>query len=248
MPLLKKENQSGKADNKNYILGNIEESQMSKLKSDQSVEDIILEAQSLARKYNSEGWGSRAAVMHAIYDLFETGISEDAFVLICSIMDGFHASSSAIYEDSEGRGYGITACGALNGALAAFAMVFGKKNYPFPFWTEGMKPNGWITRVMNDSNSTPKIMAQSFIDHTRPLGYGGYFQIVSRFKEHFDTTDCLDLVKPFGHYVTHQCFKNCHKIIIWTAGMAAKIIMEYDNDPDSLNIDNRNPHLFILRD
>lgn len=225
---------------------------MSKLKSVQSVEDTILEAQSLARKYNREGWGSRATIMHAIYDLFETGISEDAFVLICSIVDGFHASSSALYEDNDDgrrqRGHGITACGALSGALAAFAMVFGQKEYPFPFWTEGMKPNGWITRVMNDPNSTPKTMAESFIDHARPLGYGGYFHIVSRFKEHFGTTDCLDLVKPFGHYVTHQCFKNCHKIIIWTAGMAAKIILEYDNAPDSFNIDNRNPHLFILKD
>jgi len=75
---------------------------------------------------------------------------------------------------------------------------------------------------------------------------GGYYRIASRFKEHFGTTNCLDLVRPYGGYVNRDCFKSCHNIIIWTADMAEQVIMEYENDPDSLEIDERNPLVVLL--
>jgi hypothetical protein len=208
-------------------------------------EEQIAKAEALARKYNREGWGSRASVLHAIYDIFKPDISYDSFILICSVLDGFHGVAAGFYED--GKGYGIPACGALCGGVAAFFMIKGKKEYPFPFWTEGMKPDGWITTAMNDKQSTPKSLAHEFLDHTKPLGYGGSYQIVSRFKEHFGHTDCMDLVKPYGHNITHDCFKNCHKMIIKTAGIVTRVILEYEKNPESLLLGDRNPLLYICR-
>jgi len=199
----------------------------------------IDQAESLARNYNRAGWGSRASVLHAIYDLFETGIPESMFIRLCGIIDGFHAGASGFYEHNEG--YGATMCGALSGAIAGFGMVHGWREFPYKFWTEGLRPDGWITRMLENPKVTRKDKVRSFLEHCKPLGYGGYYQIASRFKEHFGTTNCLDLVRPYGDYVNRDCFKSCHKIIIWTAGMAAQVIMEYENDPDSLEIDERNP-------
>ena len=204
----------------------------------------IEQAKELARKYNREGWGSRAAVLHAIYDTFETGIPEDMFIRVCAVMDAFHAGASGFYEN--GRGYGCTMCGALAGGLAAFGMVHGWKEFPYKFWAEGMKSDGWISTMLEDPGVTPKDKAVAFIDHCKPLGYGGYYQIASRFKAQFGTTHCLDLVRPYGDYVAKEVFKNCHKIIIWTAGMVAHVILEYERDPDSLEIDERNPTLYIM--
>ena len=207
----------------------------------------IEQAKYLARKYNREGWGSRATVLHAIYDIFETGISENMFIRICAIIDPFHAAASGFYEN--GKGYGATMCGAIGGGLAAFGMVHGWKEFPYRFWTEGMKSDGWIFTMLEDPEVTPKDKAVAFIEHCRPLGYGGYYQIVSRFKEHFGTTHCMDLVRPYGgEYVTREVFKNCHKIIIWTTGMVAQVILEYERDPNSLEIDERNPQLYILEE
>jgi hypothetical protein len=207
-------------------------------------EKKIEQAKERARKYNREGWGSRAAVLHAIYDMFETGIPEDMFIRICTVMDPFHVVASGFYEN--GRGYGCTMCGALAGGLAAFSMVHGWKEFPYKFWTEGMKSDGWISTMLEDPGVTLKDKAIAFIDHAKPLGYGGYYQIVSRFKVQFGTTDCLDLVRPYGDYMTREGFKNCHKIIIWTAGMVAQVILEYERDPESLEIDERHPTLYIL--
>lgn len=105
-------------------------------------EKKIEQAKYLAKKYNREGWGSRGAVLHAIYDIFETGIPEDMFIRICSIIDPFHAGASGFYENN--KGYGATMCGALSGGLAAFGMVHGWKDFPYKLWIEGMKSYGWV--------------------------------------------------------------------------------------------------------
>ena len=207
---------------------------------------MIEEARKLARKYNQAGWGSRASVLHAVYDLFETDIPEKMFIRLCGIIDGFQGVTSGIYE--HGKSYGATMCGALSGGIAAFGMVHGWREFPYRFWTEGMKSGGWISDMMEDSKVTKNDKARAFIEHCKPLGYGGYYQIAARFKEHYGTTDCLDLVRPYGEYVNKDCFKNCHKIIIWTAGMVAHVIMEYKINPDSLEIDERNPLLYLLEE
>ena len=211
---------------------------------EQTDKQQIERAKTLAGEYNKEGWGSRSAVLHAIYDIFETGIPHGMFKIICGILDGFHPGAAGLYE--HGRGFGITLCGALSGAIASFGMVHGCREIPYKIWTEGMKPDGWLNNLMNDPEATPNEKARSFVKHSESYGYGGYYQITARFKEHFGTTHCIDLVKPYGHYVTEECFRNCHKIIIWTAGMVAQIISEYERCRDSQQIGDGNPHIYIL--
>ena len=204
----------------------------------------VEQAKNLASKYMREGWGSRASVFHAIYDLFETDISPEMCYKFCCILDPLHAPASAIYEN--GKGFGVTVCGALSGALTAFSMVHGCKELPFKFWVEGMKPDGFLSRKIDNPATLPEEKIDDYIDKSEQLGYGAYYQIVARFKEHFGTTDCFDLQKPYGDSITRECFRNCAKIVIWTAGMAAQVILEYAENPDSLKIGNGNVHLAIL--
>jgi len=208
-------------------------------------DEKVEQAETLARKYVKDGWGSRASVFHAIYDLFETDISPEMCTRICSILDPFHGVASAIYED--GKSFGITACGALSGALAAFSMVHGWRELPYKFWAEGMKPGNWLAEAMDDPAISPEEKVRLYYERCKLLGYGGYYQIVLRFKEHFGTTDCFGLEKPFGDPVSRVCFKNCGKVITWTAGMVAQVILEYEENPDSLEIGDGNVHSSVIQ-
>ena len=210
-----------------------------------SSEKKVEKARNLAAKYMRDGWGSRASVLHAIYDLFETGIPPEMFIRLCSIINPFHADAAAIYE--EGKSFGVTVCGALSGALAAFSMVHGIKELPSKFWTEGMKPDGWITKMIDNPSISSEEKTYAFIKGCEGIGYGAYYQIVARFKEHFGATDCFDLVKPYGSPITRECFRNCAKIVIWTAGMVAQVILEYEDDPDSLVVGDDNIQLAVVR-
>ena len=207
--------------------------------------DKVERAKALAKKYMREGWGSRASVLHAIYDLFETGVSSETFIEICTILGPFHGVAAAIYDN--GRGFGITACGALSGALAAFSMLYGRKQFPSKFWVEGMKPGGWLAKVIDDPAISPEEKVLLYYEHSKQSGYGGYHQIVLRFKEHFGTTDCFDLEKSYGDPVSRACFRNCNEVVIWTAGMVAEVILQYEENPDSLKIAEENVHLAVLR-
>jgi len=201
----------------------------------------VEQAKNLAAKYMREGWGSRASVFHAIYDLFETDIPPEMCYRFCYILDPLHAPASAIYEN--GKGFGVTTCGALTGALTAFSMVHGCKDLPYKFWVEGMKPNGFLGSKIDNPAVPPEEKIDDYRVHCEQLGYGAYYQIVARFKEHFGTTDCLDLVKPYGAPITKECFRNCARIVIWTAGMVAQVILEYGEDPYSFKIGNGNVYL-----
>lgn len=210
-----------------------------------SSNEKVEQTKNLAAKYMREGWGSRASVFHAIYDLFETDISPEMCYKFCCILDPLHAPASAIYED--GKGFGITVCGALSGALTAFSMVHGCKELPFRFWVEGMKPGGFLSKKIDNPTIPPEEKARDYIDKCERGGYGAYYQIVARFKEHFGTTDCFDLQKPHGDSITRECFRNCARIVIWTAGMTAQVILEYEEDPEAFKIGSGNVHLAILR-
>jgi len=210
-----------------------------------SLEKKVEQARNLAAKYMREGWGSRASVLHAIYDLFETDIPQEMFYKLCCILDPFHAPASAIYEN--GKDSGITTCGALSGALAAFSMVHGTRELPFKFWAEGMKPDGWVTRMVDNPSISPEEKAYAFMKGCEEMRYGAYYQIVTRFKEHFGTTDCFDLMKPYGDPITRECFRNCDKIVIWTTGMVAQVILEYERNPNSLKVGDGNVYLAVVR-
>jgi hypothetical protein len=115
-----------------------------------NLEDRVEQAKAAARKYAREGWGSRATVFHALYDVFQTdtNITPEECYKICCILDPFHAIASAIYEN--GKANGLTICGALSGGLAGFSMVHGWRELPFKFWSEGMKPDGWLGEIIDN--------------------------------------------------------------------------------------------------
>jgi hypothetical protein len=209
------------------------------------MDEKIEQAKSLAIKYLREGWGSRASVFHAIYDVFETDLTQEMCDRICSILDPFHAPASAIYEGS--KGYGITVCGALSGALAAFSMVYGWRELPYKFWVDGMKPDGFLGKVIDDRTVSPEKKARIYSEMCEPIGYGVYYQIVNRFRKHFGTTDCFDLQKPYGDPVSRECFGNCARVVVWTAGMVAQVILEYEREPSSFKIEDGNVHLAVVR-
>jgi len=45
-----------------------------------SSEKKVEQAKNLAAKYMRGGWGSRASVLHAIYDLFEADVPPEMFI------------------------------------------------------------------------------------------------------------------------------------------------------------------------
>jgi hypothetical protein len=210
-----------------------------------NVEEKVEQAKSSAIKYVREGWGSRASVFRAIYDVFDTDLTQEMCDKICSILDPFHAPASAIYK--KGKAYGITACGALSGALAAFSMVHGWRKIPYKFWVDGMKPDGFLGKVIDDPAVSSEEKVRIYNDRCEQLGYGAYYQIVERFRKHFGTTDCFEFEKPYGNPVSRECFKNCARVITWTAGMVAQVILEYERDTASLKIGNGNVHLAVIR-
>jgi len=210
----------------------------------ESIEKKIEEATSLGVKYLREGWGSRSSVFLAICDLFAKDVSQEICINICYALDPFHGVASAIYED--GKAYGITVCGALSGGLASFSLINGFKDLPFNFWTEGMKSNGFLGKIIDNPEVSPKEKIQLYYEKCEPL-YGAYYQMVYRFKEHFGTTDCLDFEKPFADPISTKCFRNCAKIIAWTSGMVARMLIEYKEDPEKFKVGHGNVHLEVMR-
>ncbi len=67
-----------------------------------SQEKRIEQAKALTRKYMREGWGSRASILYAIYDLFPTELSEEMFVKVCWVLDPLPAPAAAMYENEHG--------------------------------------------------------------------------------------------------------------------------------------------------
>lgn len=209
-------------------------------------EDKVEQSKALARKYMREGWGSRASVLHAIYDLFPTDLSEEVFLKVCCILDPLHAPAAAIYENE--HGFGITACGALSSALASFAMVHGFKPE-----RQGIFANFWevaYKKIITNPNMTAEEKVRKYVDMLQLGGYGAYYQIVVRFKERLGSVDCFELRKPYcsGDPVSRECFKACVRPVSEAAGIAAEVILEYEQDPDSLKIGEGNIHLAELHD
>jgi len=50
----------------------------------------------------SEGWGSRASILYATYDLFPTELSEEMFLKVCCISNPLCAPAAATYENQHG--------------------------------------------------------------------------------------------------------------------------------------------------
>ena len=110
-----------------------------------------------------------------------------------------------------------------------------------------MKSDGWITKMVDNPSISPEEKAYAFIKACEGKGYGAYYQIVARFKERFGATDCFDLQKPYADPVSRECFRNCAKVVIWTAGMVAQVILEYEKNPSSLKVGNGSVQLAVVR-
>ena len=204
----------------------------------------IEQAKSVAAKYLRNGWGSRAAVFHTISDLFAKDLSEAECQRICMVLDPFHGVATAIYED--GKAFGITVCGALSGALAGFALINGIKELPFNFWVEGMQPDGFLGKVINDPEVSPEEKVELYYEKIGSL-YGAYYQMVLNFKEHFGTTDCFELEKPHKDPISIACFRNCARVVAWTAGMACQMLLEYKENPNQFKTGEGNVHLAVVK-
>ncbi len=210
-------------------------------------EEKVRQAKELAKKYMRQGWGSRPSVFHAIWDLFETDINEEEFLKFCRILNPFHAPASAIYENEVGSG--INNCGALSGALASFAMVHGVR-----YGTQGMlSPNdgGWeqiYKNIMANPDLSAEDKVRRYLDRLKRIGAGAYYQIVARFKKAMGTTDCLALRKPYcgGNPLSPRAFKICNQAVIESAGIVAGVILEYETNPEALEIGEGHVHLAEL--
>ena len=204
----------------------------------------IEQSKDLAGKYMRDGWGSRGSVFHAIYDVFDTGISQEEFRRICAVIDPFHAPASSLYED--GHGFSITTCGALSGALASFALIHGfQYGLDFP----GNFGRDIYQEIMTNPDLCAKEKTEQFMDKLNSSGYGAYYQIVARFRARLGTTDCFELRKPYckGDPLSKEAFKICKTAAIEAAGIAAEIILEYEEDPNSLQIGKGNVHMVELQ-
>ncbi len=223
----------------------IEQSEIEPAKIEQAKieQSKIEQAKSVAAKYLRNGWGSRAAVFHTISDLFAKDLSEAECQRICMVLDPFHGVATAIYED--GKAFGITVCGALSGALAGFALINGQE-LPFNFWIEGMQPDGFLGKVINDPEVSPEEKVEIYYEKIGSL-YGAYYQMVLNFKEHFGTTDCFELEKPHKDPISIACFRNCARVVAWTAGMACQMLLEYKENPDQFKTGNGNVHLAVVK-
>lgn len=208
----------------------------------------IQEAKDVARKYMRQGWGSRASVLHAIYDLFDTGFSQQDFLNFCRILNPFHAPAGAIYEN--GIGFGINTCGAVSGALASFALAHGLRyNADGPMLPGG----GWENMykdVMINPDLSPEDKLRKYADELNSIGCGAYYQIVVRFKSRMGTTDCLALRRPYhgGDPLSKKAFKICNEAVIEAAGIAAEVILEYKENPESFQIGQNHVHYVELHD
>ena len=207
----------------------------------------IDQARELARKYMRQGWGSRHSVLHAIYDLFDTGLSQEEFLKACRILNPFHAPAGALYES--GCGFGVTTCGTLLGALASFAMVhgviYGREGPRFP-------GGGWddtYKKIMTNPDLSVEAKVRAYLDKLKAIGGGAYYQIVTRFKDRLGATDCITLRRPSlgGDPLSKGAFQACNKAAIEAAGIVAEVILQYEENPDSLQIGEGNVHLAELR-
>jgi len=205
-------------------------------------------AKDLARKYMRQGWGSRASVLHAIYDLFDTGFSQKDFLNFCRILNPFHAPAGAIYEN--GIGFGLNTCGAVTGALASFALVHGLRyNADGP-----ILPGGGWENMYKDIMINPALPAEEklhkYADELNSIGCGAYYQIVVRFKSCMGSTDCLALRRPYhgGDPLSKKAFKICNEAVIQAACIATEVILEYEENPESLQIGQKHVHYVELND
>lgn len=212
-----------------------------------SDEELIEQAKTLTAQYVREGWGSRASVLHAIYDMFETNIAPDTFVMYCALLDPLHGPAAAIHF-ADGKRAGLTICGALTSGLLAFSMLNGEKKIPYQLWAETKPGEGSFGKMIDDPSISLAEKIRLFNEEMDKSCYGVYQHIASRFYEHFGTTDCYDLQKPFGNPVDRECFRNCARVLIWTAGMVTETILAYEKAPSSFKSINDNINSAILRD
>ncbi len=198
-----------------------------------------------ALNYLRGGWGSRASVLRALLDEFGVVFDETTIKWICLAIDPFHAPSASFYTE-KGK-YGITVCGALSGALSAFNLIFGSPDLlPYEFWTEGMKEGGWIKRML-DENWPMERKIEAYIRACEKYGYGAHYEMVKRFYEKYGTTDCLELEMKVGDPVSYECFKNCAKIVMWTASMAKDVISAFKSDPTRFRVGKENAKFQFLK-
>ncbi|BAT71812.1 hypothetical protein TST_1018 [Thermosulfidibacter takaii ABI70S6] len=199
-----------------------------------------------ALNYTREGWGSRASVFMALLDHFRSPLPLEIRKWICLALDPFHGPSGSFYTE-KGK-YGITVCGALSGALAAFNVILADPEMlPYAFWTEGMKEDGWIKRML-DENWETKRKIEKYIQMLERYGYGAHHEMIKRFYNKFSTTDCYDLCKPFKDPVSVECFRNCARIICWTASMAKDVIEEFKVNPEKFKIGDEHCFKKLMRD
>ncbi len=191
-----------------------------------------------ALEYMRQGWGSRASVFMAVLDHFKVDLPMETKKWICLAIDPFHGPSASFYTE-KGK-FGITVCGALSGALSAFNMVFASPQMiPYEFWIEGMKEGGWVRKLIEE-NKPIEEKVKVFLQMCEKYGYGAHYEMTKRFYEKFGTTDCADLCASIGDPVSYECFKNCAKVVCWTAEMATEIIEEFKNNPTKFKIGSEN--------
>lgn len=199
----------------------------------------------IALEYLRKGWGSRASVLRSVLDYFDVRLPESTVKYICLALDPFHAVSASFYTD-EGK-YGITVCGALSGALASFNLVIHSPDeLPYKFWTEGMSEGGWVRRLI-DEGYPKEEKINVYLSMCEKYGYGAHYEMVKRFYRRFGTTDCFDIERPFKDPVSYECFKNCAKVVIWTANMAVDVINEYRRNPSAFKIGPENVKRLFLK-
>ena len=187
-----------------------------------------------ALDYMRRGWGSRASVFMAVTDHFGVDLDMTTRKWICLAIDPFHGPSGSLILN--GKRFGINICGALAGALSAFNIVYATPDMlPYEFWTEGMREGGWVRRLI-DENRPIEEKVRVFLNMCERYGYGAHHEMVRRFYHRFGTTDCYDLCRQVGDPVSYQCFKNCAKVVCWTAGMAVGVIEAFRENPERFRI------------
>jgi hypothetical protein len=58
-------------------------------------------------------------------------------------------------------------------------------------------------------------------------GVAIYNEMANRFKKSFGAINCIDLIRPWANDpVSLDCFRNCEKIVVETAGLTMELILE----------------------
>ena len=173
-----------------------------------SENELIKKAKKNAKENIKEFTGlSYLSVFKSIYDLVKTPVPFESAKLLSGFGLGVGGSGNV--------------CGALSGGIAAIGLVYGETEptYNGDRFSEIVKKEGMAQEEKKEE-------LKSLIRHGAI-----YNRLVNKFEEKFGSSQCSELIDEWKENpICVKRYKNCHKIIIETAGMVMELLLKAENE------------------